>query len=141
MTQSQHSFQIANGALAITATPMKPSGPMTATAPMMNLSASPHPQPTLSLSPASSDASPELSLAGQLLSSAPVRRYKQYTEEHLQQALREIMEGQSINRSSNKFNIPARTLRDEKRCLLGDIHSCFLHNMYVDKSLQNHQSA
>ena len=32
-------------------------------------------------------------------------------------ALREIMEGQSINRSSNKFNIPARTLRDEKRCL------------------------
>ena len=75
--------------------------------------APPHPQPTISPSAASDAAGgpAEVSLAGQLLSSAPVRRYKQYTEEHLQQALREIMEGQSINRSSNKFNIPARTLR------------------------------
>ena len=31
---------------------------------------------------------------GLQLSVAPVRRYKQYTEETLQQALREIMEGQ-----------------------------------------------
>ena len=31
-------------------------------------------------------------------SSAPVRRYKQYTEDTLQLALKEIMEGQSINR-------------------------------------------
>jgi hypothetical protein len=31
-------------------------------------------------------------------SAAPVRRYKQYTEDTLQLALKEIMEGQSINR-------------------------------------------
>ena len=31
-------------------------------------------------------------------SSAPVRRYKQYTEDTLQMALKEIMDGQSINR-------------------------------------------
>ena len=103
--QLQTSFKIANGALAITATPMKPSA--TAAAPMMNLS--PPAAPAL----AAAEASPEATLAGQLLSSAPVRRYKQYTEDHLQQALREIMEGQSINRSSNKFSIPARTLRDD----------------------------
>jgi len=33
-----------------------------------------------------------------LLSSTPVRRYKQYTEDTLQMALKEIMEGKSINR-------------------------------------------
>jgi len=47
-----------------------------------------------------------------LLTSAPVRRYKQYSDESLQAALKEIMNGQSINRSSMKHNIPARTLRD-----------------------------
>jgi hypothetical protein len=31
-------------------------------------------------------------------SAASVRRYKQYTEDTLQMALKEIMEGQSINR-------------------------------------------
>ena len=36
----------------------------------------------------------ELLANGLQLSVAPVRRYKQYTEETLQQALREIMEGQ-----------------------------------------------
>ena len=93
--------------------------PPTTPAPLMDLGAPPHPQPTLSPSAASDAAGgpAEASLAGQLLSSAPVRRYKQYTEEHLQQALREIMEGQSINRSSNKFNIPARTLRYDVQLL------------------------
>ena len=98
---------------------MKPTGPTATPAPLMDLGAPPHPQPTLSPSAASDAAggqAAEVSLAGQLLSSAPVRRYKQYTEEHLQQALREIMEGQSINRSSNKFNIPARTLRYDLHC-------------------------
>ena len=33
-----------------------------------------------------------------LMSSAPVRRYKQYSEDSLQAALKEIMDGQSINR-------------------------------------------
>ena len=37
-------------------------------------------------------------LTNQLLSNAPVRRYKQYTEDTLQAALKEIMNGQSINR-------------------------------------------
>ena len=60
------------------------------------------------------------------MSSTPVRRYKQYTEESLQQALREIMEGQSINRSSMKFNIPARTLRDWMKRL--NIKSVFTHH-------------
>ena len=36
----------------------------------------------------------EILANGLQLSVAPVRRYKQYTEETLQQALREIMEGQ-----------------------------------------------
>merc|ERR1711994_331410 len=40
-----------------------------------------------------------------LLNSAPVRRYKQYSEDSLQAALKEIMNGQSINRSSMKHNI------------------------------------
>ena len=41
---------------------------------------------------------------GLQLSVAPVRRYKQYTEETLQQALREIMEGQRYV-ELNSFNI------------------------------------
>ena len=61
-----------------------------------------------------------------LLNSAPVRRYKQYTESTLQQALKEIMEGQSINRSSMKHNIPARTLRDWMKRL--NIKSVYTHN-------------
>ena len=36
--------------------------------------------------------------AGLFASATPVRRYKQYTEDTLQLALKEIMEGQSINR-------------------------------------------
>jgi len=61
-----------------------------------------------------------------LLGSAPVRRYKQYTETSLQAALKEIMEGQSINRSSMKHNIPARTLRDWMKRL--NIKSVYTHN-------------
>jgi len=61
-----------------------------------------------------------------MLNSAPVRRYKQYTETTLQAALKEIMEGQSINRSSMKHNIPARTLRDWMKRL--NIKSVYTHN-------------
>eukprot|EP00088_Acartia_fossae_P038335 TRINITY_DN3971_c0_g1_i4.p1 TRINITY_DN3971_c0_g1~~TRINITY_DN3971_c0_g1_i4.p1 ORF type:complete len:602 (+),score=222.85 TRINITY_DN3971_c0_g1_i4:218-2023(+) len=61
-----------------------------------------------------------------LLNTAPVRRYKQYTESSLQAALKEIMEGQSINRSSMKHNIPARTLRDWMKRL--NIKSVYTHN-------------
>ena len=61
-----------------------------------------------------------------ILNSAPVRRYKQYTETTLQAALKEIMEGQSINRSSMKHNIPARTLRDWMKRL--NIKSVYTHN-------------
>lgn len=65
-----------------------------------------------------------------LLSAAPVRRYKQYTEDTLQQALKEIMSGQSINRSSMKYNIPARTLRDWMKRL--NIKSVFTHHSQKD---------
>merc|ERR1719219_1484719 len=65
-----------------------------------------------------------------LLSNAPVRRYKQYTEDTLQQALKEIMNGQSINRSSMKYNIPARTLRDWMKRL--NIKSVFTHHSQKD---------
>ncbi len=65
-----------------------------------------------------------------LFSSAPVRRYKQYTEQTLQQALKEITEGQSINRSSMKYNIPARTLRDWMKRL--NIKSVFTHHSQKD---------
>merc|ERR1719330_1586967 len=61
-----------------------------------------------------------------MVTSAPVRRYKQYSEDSLQAALKEIMEGQSINRSSMKHNIPARTLRDWMKRL--NIKSVFTHN-------------
>merc|ERR1711936_1027884 len=63
-----------------------------------------------------------------LLSSAPVRRYKQYSEDSLQAALKEIMNGQSINRSSMKHNIPARTLRDWMKRL--NIKSVFTHHSH-----------
>ena len=51
------------------------------------------------------------------------------------QALRDIMEGQSINRSSNKFNIPARTLRDWMKRL--NIKSVFTHHSQVRVLTQN----
>ena len=70
-------------------------------------------------------------VASALISSTPVRRYKQYTEQSLQSALREIMEGQSINRSSMKFNIPARTLRDWMKRL--NIKSVFTHHPPANK--------
>lgn len=63
-----------------------------------------------------------------LITSAPVRRYKQYSEESLQAALKEIMNGQSINRSSMKHNIPARTLRDWMKRL--NIKSVFTHHSH-----------
>jgi len=63
-----------------------------------------------------------------LISTAPVRRYKQYSEDSLQAALKEIMEGQSINRSSMKHNIPARTLRDWMKRL--NIKSVFTHHSH-----------
>merc|ERR1712240_757010 len=63
-----------------------------------------------------------------LLNSAPVRRYKQYTEDSLQAALKEIMNGQSINRSSMKHCIPARTLRDWMKRL--NIKSVFTHHSH-----------
>jgi hypothetical protein len=63
-----------------------------------------------------------------LLSSAPVRRYKQYSEDSLQAALKEIMNGQSINRSSMKHSIPARTLRDWMKRL--NIKSVFTHHSH-----------
>jgi len=66
-----------------------------------------------------------------LLNTAPVRRYKQYTEDSLQAALKEIMEGQSINRSSMKHNIPARTLRDWMKRL--NIKSVYTHHSTKDK--------
>ena len=74
----------------------------------------------LLLSPTSSPLKSSL-----LVSSAPVRRYKQYSEDSLQAALREIMAGQSINRSSMKHAIPARTLRDWMKRL--NITSVFTH--------------
>jgi len=63
-----------------------------------------------------------------LLNSAPVRRYKQYSEDSLQAALKEIMNGQSINRSSMKHSIPARTLRDWMKRL--NIKSVFTHHSH-----------
>jgi hypothetical protein len=70
-------------------------------------------------------------LKGVIMSSAPVRRYKQYTEDSLQAALKEIMAGQSINRSSLKHNIPARTLRDWMKRL--NIKSVYTHHPKGDK--------
>jgi len=73
-----------------------------------------------------------------LLTSAPVRRYKQYSDESLQAALKEIMNGQSINRSSMKHNIPARTLRDWMKRY--NIKSQFTHHSHgKDSSRSNSQ--
>merc|ERR1712001_477948 len=71
-----------------------------------------------------------------MISSAPVRRYKQYSEDSLQAALKEIMGGQSINRSSMKHNIPARTLRDWMKRL--NIKSVFTHHSH-NKERSNSQ--
>ena len=46
-----------------------------------------------------------------------MRRNKQYTEEDMEQALREIMEGQPIYRSSKKFNIPVSSLIERMKSL------------------------
>jgi len=77
-------------------------------------------------SPFKSSSPTSPSKASLLVSAAPVRRYKQYTEDSLQAALREIMGGQSINRSSMKHSIPARTLRDWMKRL--NIKSVFTHH-------------
>lgn len=74
-----------------------------------------------------------------LMSSAPVRRYKQYTEDSLQAALKEIMNGQSINRSSMKHSIPARTLRDWMKRL--NIKSVFTHHSSNGKERSGSQGA
>ena len=79
------------------------------------------------LSPTSTKSSSPNSKSS-LISNAPVRRYKQYTEDSLQAALKEIMNGQSINRSSMKHNIPARTLRDWMKRL--NIKSVFTHHSH-----------
>lgn len=75
---------------------------------------------------AANNSPPSNLKSGILLNSAPVRRYKQYTEDSLQAALKDIMEGQSINRSSMKHNIPARTLRDWMKRL--NIKSVYTHH-------------
>ena len=77
------------------------------------------------LSPSSTKSSPN---SKSMISTAPVRRYKQYSEDSLQAALKEIMNGQSINRSSMKHNIPARTLRDWMKRL--NIKSVFTHHSH-----------
>ena len=79
------------------------------------------------LSPTSTKSSSPNSKSS-MISNAPVRRYKQYTEDSLQAALKEIMNGQSINRSSMKHNIPARTLRDWMKRL--NIKSVFTHHSH-----------
>merc|ERR1719189_2222194 len=80
---------------------------------------------TFPTSPFKSSPSTSPMKSSLLVSSAPVRRYKQYSEDSLQAALREIMAGQSINRSSMKHAIPARTLRDWMKRL--NITSVFTH--------------
>jgi len=74
-----------------------------------------------------------------LISSAPVRRYKQYSEDSLQAALKEIMNGQSINRSSMKHNIPARTLRDWMKRL--NIKSVFTHHSHNKERSNSHDGS
>ena len=74
-----------------------------------------------------------------MISSAPVRRYKQYSEDSLQAALKEIMGGQSINRSSMKHNIPARTLRDWMKRL--NIKSVFTHHSHNKERSNSHDGS
>ncbi|QQP49401.1 Uncharacterized protein FKW44_010061, partial [Caligus rogercresseyi] len=90
---------------------------------------SPPPPPPAAAQPATTKVNEEsikLQKMNQIIATGQIRRYKQYTEETLQQALKEIMDGQSINRSSVKYNIPARTLRDWMKRL--NIKSVFTHN-------------
>jgi len=68
-----------------------------------------------------------------------VRRYKQYSEDSLQAALKEIMNGQSINRSSMKHNIPARTLRDWMKRL--NIKSVFTHHSHNKERSNSHDGS
>ncbi|TRY80934.1 hypothetical protein TCAL_10490 [Tigriopus californicus] len=82
------------------------------------------------ISPDTPNSADQKSISPGLLSSAPVRRYKKYTEDMLQDALRDIISGKSINSSSNKFNIPARTLRDWMKRL--NIKSVFTHHSQKD---------
>ena len=86
------------------------------------------------LSPTSTKSSSPNSKSS-MISNAPVRRYKQYTEDSLQAALKEIMNGQSINRSSMKHNIPARTLRDWMKRL--NIKSVFTHHSHNKSGSQD----
>ena len=86
------------------------------------------------LSPSSTKSSSPNSKSS-MISNAPVRRYKQYTEDSLQAALKEIMNGQSINRSSMKHNIPARTLRDWMKRL--NIKSVFTHHSHNKSGSQD----
>ena len=74
-----------------------------------------------------------------MITSAPVRRYKQYSEDSLQAALKEIMGGQSINRSSMKHNIPARTLRDWMKRL--NIKSVFTHHSHNKERSNSHDGS
>merc|ERR1711884_954416 len=88
------------------------------------------------LSPSSTKSSPN---SKSMISTAPVRRYKQYSEDSLQAALKEIMNGQSINRSSMKHNIPARTLRDWMKRL--NIKSVFTHHSHGKERSNSHDGS
>merc|ERR1719232_582544 len=90
------------------------------------------------LSPTSTKSSSPNSKSS-MISNAPVRRYKQYTEDSLQAALKEIMNGQSINRSSMKHNIPARTLRDWMKRL--NIKSVFTHHSHNKERSNSHDGS
>merc|ERR1719461_2669178 len=89
------------------------------------------------LSPTSTKSSSPNSKSSKI-NSAPVRRYKQYSEDSLQAALKEIMNGQSINRSSMKHNIPARTLRDWMKRL--NIKSVFTHHSHNKERTNSHDA-
>jgi len=61
--------------------------------------------------------------------------HKQYSEDSLQAALKEIINGQSIFRTSRKHNIPLDTLQDWMKRL--NIKSIFTHyEQYSEDSLQ-----
>ena len=48
---------------------------------------------------------------------APMKQNKQYSEEHMDQALQEIMVGEPVYRCSKKYNIPVRSLIDRMKSL------------------------
>ena len=48
---------------------------------------------------------------------ASMKQNKQYTEEHMEEALQEIMVGQPVYRCSSKYNIPVRSLIDRLKSL------------------------